>query len=237
MKYTTESLQEMLNAKFGDRYTLLSEFEGVEKPITFKLKCKHGETIKVAKEARNLIRCSETSYCYKCYYNNNRYEFVDDYVIGYTNKNDVFYVSVEDYDKIKDITWCKNGSGYLTGNIGNNQIVLMHRYIMNCPDDMCVDHIGGRETKNDNRRNNLRLATPTQNNINTKIPKTNTSGYKGVYYRKDTEKWAAQISYGINEKNGKKKCYYLGSYETIEEAAEARRKAEIEIFGEFSPLN
>jgi hypothetical protein len=44
----------------------------------------------------------------------------------------------------------------------------------------------------------------------------------------------AQIAGGINAKNGKKKCYYLGSYENIEDAIAARKEAEKKYFGEWS---
>ena len=56
--------------------------------------------------------------------------------------------------------------------------------------------------------------------------KTNTSGVKGVYYSKKRDKWIAQIMF-------KQKCYYLGGYERIEDAAEARKEAEKRIFGDF----
>lgn len=48
---------------------------------------------------------------------------------------------------------------------------------------------------------------------------TNTSGYTGVYRNVKTDKWIAQITF-------KKRTYYLGSYETLEEAASARRTGE-----------
>lgn len=56
--------------------------------------------------------------------------------------------------------------------------------------------------------------------------KTNTSGIRGVYYNKKRNKWIAQIMF-------KQKCYYLGGYDNIDDAAEARAKAEKETFGNF----
>jgi hypothetical protein len=58
----------------------------------------------------------------------------------------------------------------------------------------------------------------------------NTSGVAGVTWDKKNNKWKAQIH--IN-----RKTKYLGLYNTKEEAIEARRQAEIEYFGEFSPNN
>ena len=56
--------------------------------------------------------------------------------------------------------------------------------------------------------------------------KTNTSGVKGVYYSKKRKKWIAQIMF-------RQKCYYLGGYDQIKDAAEARAEAEKNIFGDF----
>ena len=58
------------------------------------------------------------------------------------------------------------------------------------------------------------------------VYKTNTSGVKGVYYSKKRDKWIAQIMF-------QQKCYYLGGYDRIEDAAEARAEAEEKIFGDF----
>lgn len=59
--------------------------------------------------------------------------------------------------------------------------------------------------------------TSLKNVFSEKISKNNTSGYKGVYKKRD--KWAAKIQY-------KKKNYYLGSYERLEDAVNARKEAE-----------
>ena len=56
--------------------------------------------------------------------------------------------------------------------------------------------------------------------------RTNTSGVKGVYYSKTRGKWIAQIMF-------RNKCYYLGGFDTIEDAAQARREAEKQVFGDF----
>ena len=80
-----------------------------------------------------------------------------------------------------------------------------------------VDHIN--RNKRDNRRENLRLANKSLNAFNSKIYKNNKSGVTGVYFRKDTKKWTAEIKV-----NYRKIC--LGCYETKEEAINARKKAE-----------
>ena len=54
-----------------------------------------------------------------------------------------------------------------------------------------------------------------------KIPNDNTTGYRGVYLIKG--KYVAKIVF-------QKKAYYLGVYDNIEEAAEARKEAEELLF-------
>jgi hypothetical protein len=88
-----------------------------------------------------------------------------------------------------------------------------------------IDHINGDSL--DNRIENLREATQSLNGANSKLAKSNTSGFKGVTWRKDTKKWMAQIT-----KN--KKHYNLGSFENIEAAATAYRIAAEKLFGEFA---
>ncbi len=88
---------------------------------------------------------------------------------------------------------------------------------------MRVDH----KNRNglDNRRANLRIATPSQNNANSKIPINNTSGFKGVAFRK--KKWEAYIM--VNQKK-----IHLGRFLAKELAAAARSKAGQDYFGEFA---
>lgn len=88
-----------------------------------------------------------------------------------------------------------------------------------------VDHIDGDGYNN--RLGNLRLATYSQNRMNSKVRSDNGSKVTGVYWRADMSKWRAEISY-----KGKK--YHLGFFETKDEAAKARKDAEIEMFGEFA---
>jgi hypothetical protein len=81
-----------------------------------------------------------------------------------------------------------------------------------------VDHINGNPL--DNRRANLRMATPSQNSINQKDRADNTSGFKGVHYDRSRGKWMAFI--------GQKPFKNLGRFDTFEEAKAARLAAEAE---------
>ena len=63
-------------------------------------------------------------------------------------------------------------------------------------------------------------------NLTSKIPKNNTSGYKGVIWDKNRQKWVAQIVF-------KGKTYHLGRYYKKEDAISARKEAEKKLFEEF----
>lgn len=100
-------------------------------------------------------------------------------------------------------------------------IFLMHHgYI---PD--YIDHADGNSINN--RIENLRAATQSQNMGNSRAKKTNTSGYKGVTFRKDTNKWQASVM--VNGKH-----ISLGSHPTKEKAAEAYKRGAKIYFGNFS---
>ena len=88
-----------------------------------------------------------------------------------------------------------------------------------------VDHING--IKDDNRIENLREATRQQNQFNKKSLVGAISQYKGVSWYKLSKKWRADYGY-------KGKVYYLGLYETEEEAAEAYRKATEDFHKEYA---
>ena len=87
---------------------------------------------------------------------------------------------------------------------------------------MQIDHINRQ--KDDNRIENLRLVTPAQNKWNSAAPKTNRSGFKGVFRRGD--RWIASMCTG-----GKRK--HLGVFQTAEAAHEAYAAAERTHRGEF----
>ena len=149
------------------------------------------------------------------------------YGVGYTTKGEEFYFDKEDYDLIKYYTWSINRDGYVVAaDVNTKKHLYMHRLVMNAKNGVEIDH--KFHMNNDNRKSELREVTSSQNSINRRIKSTNTSGITGVSWYRQTSKWRAYIS--INGKN-----INIGYFTTKEEAIEARRKAEIDFHGVFSP--
>ena len=88
-----------------------------------------------------------------------------------------------------------------------------------------IDHIN--LDRQDNRWENLRLATNIQNQANTALRSNNTSGFKGVSWHRLEKKWTANI-----RRAGKK--VWLGYYDTPESAHEAYVMAASDHHGEFA---
>lgn len=123
-----------------------------------------------------------------------------------------------------------DANGYKCGNILDSRL-LAHRVIWKMWNktmpDMDIDHINGN--KSDNRIDNLRLATCSENSWNAEKRSDNTSGYKGVSFDKSRGLWAAYIN-----AYGKRK--HLGRFRLIEDAHMAYEKASIEMHGDFSSI-
>ena len=198
------------------------ECECGNKIITSSRSLKSGDT----KSCGCLAREKARERCKNLRKRYNEYNLTGSYGIGYTSKGEEFWFDLEDYDKIKDYCWTINNNGYAIAHISDTtKKVLLHRLIMNPPDKMYIDHIN--HNRIDNRKQNLRIVTIRQNNLNKKKSVYNTSGVTGVYYKKNNNKWIANISI-----DGKNK--HLGCYETIEDAIKARKEAEEKYFGEYS---
>ena len=122
---------------------------------------------------------------------------------------------------------CLDAKNYIKVGINNRDygihqlIFLIHnKYI---PKE--IDHING--VRNDNRIENLREVTTSQNQQNSKIGKNNTSGYKNVTWDFWVNKWRVQLNIC-----GKNK--YIGIFEDIELADLVAQEARNKYYGEFA---
>lgn len=131
-------------------------------------------------------------------------------------------IDLDIIDKIKDIKWGLSNQGY----VKNKNHGSLHRFIMNPPDDMVVDHIN-HDTL-DNRRENLRICTIQENSWNSKRSLRNTTGFKGVQKAKNG--YIASINV-----NGE--YYYLGRFKNKKDALDAYNKKAKELYGDFACLD
>lgn len=127
-------------------------------------------------------------------------------------------VDDEDFEFLSQFNWQCDSSGYAVRDIGgrkNKKRTLMHSLLNKTPKGFHTDHIN--RNKLDNRKVNLRTTTPSQNILNSKISKNNTSGYKGVQWYKN--RWVARIKFNY-------KTMYLGRFKLLSEALNTRKLAE-----------
>jgi hypothetical protein len=111
---------------------------------------------------------------------------------------------------------------------GKQQRIFMHRAISGMDGWTDTDHANGNGL--DNRRENLRSATRSQNICNARRQNNNTSGFKGVSWRSDRGKWRVRVTI-----DGKRTT--LGYFDDLIKAAVAYDVAAIEHYGEFACLN
>lgn len=152
-------------------------------------------------------------------------------------KGKVALVDEEDFDILSQFNWIYNPKGYAYASIGYRvngerrkryKKIYMHRMILNPPPNMKVDHIDGNGLNN--TRANLRIVTQGQNVINKRNQSNNSSGYKGVYWNKQRQKWHVRVF-----KN--RKCLYSGFFDSVHEAGKAYNQQALKIHGEFAKLN
>ena len=202
----------------GQRFGKLTVIEETYQNNIRKWKCRC-DCGNISYVATGSLRSGNSTSCGKC---KNTYDLSGEYGIGYTSKGEEFYFDLEDYDKIKDYCWYTDKTGYLRNRDG----LLLHRVIMNCPDDLIPDHINGKTSRNDNRKCNLRLATRNQNTYNHDVYSNSTTKVSGVTWSKSHQKWFVRIGYN-------KQRLSIGYFDNFNEAVKARYEAEKTLYREW----
>ena len=120
-------------------------------------------------------------------------------------------------------------SKYITANYfhgGPRTINAFHRYVINAPDGVEVDHkTHGTANFIDNRLSNLRLSTRSRNTMNQSRRSDNTSGMTGISRDKNRQEWIVSICV-------KGKQIHLGVFHNVDIAVGARLQAEKKYFRE-----
>lgn len=157
----------------------------------------------------------------------NQFETRGDTTVIYLDKIDgtkfEAYIDNADLSKAQQIKgkwhahYTTSGNVYVKTTVGGIRTkdgrIFLHRFLLDAPDDMVVDHID--QNPLNNRRSNLRVVTQQINSANRNYPnKNNSSGKKNVRWHKQANKWQAYL----RENN---KFISLGLYEDINDAVAA----------------
>ena len=161
--------------------------------------------------------------------------------IQLSGKNDHQYMLVDDkmFFILSHHLWRLAGAGYVSHNYKvrgvdgtrTTKLVYAHRLIM----EIEYGSIKGKEVdhvnldKLDNRLCNLRLSTRVLNNVNRKVQLNNTSGYKGVSWSSQKNKWVAKVSC-------RPKSVHVGFFDDPKEAHEAYSRVLTEMYGEHARI-
>lgn len=161
----------------------------------------------------------------------NEYIEHDDYIEIILTQDQSTKISKDDFDKVRTYKWyaLKRRKGYWACAHsllpdGTKKNISLHRFLLEPDEDHVVDHINMDPL--DNRRENIRIATRSQNQMNRRVSSNSTTGYKGVSVDSRSGKFRAAIS--IN-----RKPIHLGLFPTAEEAAEAYAEASRKYHGEY----
>ena len=151
------------------------------------------------------------------------------------SKGQFALVDDDKYEELASHKWCVNAQGYARRSstkqereAGTASQIRMSRYLLGVSSTELCDHINGDRL--DNRCENLRKATKSQNMANSKMHVKTSSIFKGVYRYKANKKWQAYIgANGIQ--------VHLGCFYSERDAALAYNTAAMKLFGEFARLN
>jgi hypothetical protein len=164
-----------------------------------------------------------------------RRKFGYDFRRIYLGEGEWTIVEAADYYRFGNLKWSisgRDGKFYAMRGVKTKpdeiKLICMHREMMKAPKGVLVDHRNGDNL--DNRRSNLRLATPTENSCNRQKKKGGTSQYKGVCFCRRRGEWVSRIKIH-------RESIFLGNFDKEVEAARAYDAAAKKYHGEFARLN
>ncbi len=141
-------------------------------------------------------------------------------------------VDDDDYERVSKHVWSairakqKSEKWYAVTSTKDFRIVYLHRLIMNAGDLDEVDH--RHNDGLDNRKEELRICSRSQNCANASVSRPSLSGFRGVYRKRNF--WCAEVG-------GRGRRIIVGYFQRAEDAALARDRVARQIFGEFAVLN
>ena len=181
------------------------------------------------------IKAGQGKHCSQACYNESK-KVMNEYrengkhiVISIEYKDEVYDCLIDKDDKkqVQEYQWHivnKSNSKYVESSVDNN--IYLHRLLMDFPDGLEVDHKNGNPL--DNRRDNLRLVTHHKQMMNRSANKGSACPEQaGVYRDNRNGSWYAQIEIDDD-------VIHLGTFDSVENAIEARKHAEQKHFGEYA---
>lgn len=220
---------DLVGQKFGQLTVVEKTEERICGQIVWKCKCDCGNIVKAI---GGNLKSGDTKRCENCrseglsnaHRKYNNYEISGQIVyVALSNCKDKMLCDLSDWEKMKKYCWSKDAQGYVVAMV-NGKARKFHTLIVHCPKGSVRDHIN--RNKLDNRKENIRITSFSANSYNRSVSVKSKSGYTGVYKTK-SGKWSASIRKDY-------KLIKLGIYENLEDAISARRKAEMEYFGEYT---
>jgi hypothetical protein len=149
------------------------------------------------------------------------------------NNDSFVLVDDENYQELNKYNWSifkGRHTNYAQRSIllkdGKRKTLLMHRVILGINDKRIVDHWDDNGLNN--QKENLKISNNADNIRRQKS--RSKSGFKGVYFNNQRNKWVAQIYDGL-------KIRHLGIFVTSELAAKEYDKEAIKLFGDLATLN
>lgn len=221
---------DLTGKRYGKLVVIKEDGKDKYNKIMWLCKCDCGNTVRVL---GNSLRLGNTKSC-GCLQRetvsktmsgkrrHNIYDMSGDFGICYTyDLSSSFIFDKEDYAKIKPFYWRKTNEGYFaTKSHGSSHRI--HRYLLDAPPDMVVDHINHDPT--DNRKSNLRICTTQHNTWNRRVRCDNQFGVTGVHKNKQG-KYVAQIQCAH--------YYRYKEFKTLDEAIAQRNEWEEDCFKEY----